>query len=79
MTMLEEQSTSKEANIRKFKTGLDKLISTNEMVKQMEQELSKLAPVLEQSAKDVAELLIQIDREQAEATQVGGGFLLRSP
>ena len=50
--------------------GLEKLRDTNEKVIEMEGELSKMQPVLEQNAKDVAELLVQIEHEQKEADQV---------
>ena len=59
--------------IHRFQSGLDKLGSAEEQVAVMENELTELQPVLEQTSKEVAELMIVIQRDKkiAEAKKAG--------
>ena len=50
--------------------GLSKLSETNAMVDGMQEELTKLQPVLEEKSKATAELLVNVERDQAEAEKV---------
>ena len=50
--------------IHRFQSGLDKLASAEEQVAVMEKELTELQPVLEKTSKEVAELMIVIQRDK---------------
>lgn len=53
-----------------MKTGLTKLLETNEVVEKMKQDLSALEPVLEQKSNDVSALMEKLAVDQDNADQV---------
>ncbi|KAG9392138.1 Dynein heavy chain and region D6 of dynein motor [Carpediemonas membranifera] len=56
--------------IETFEGGLEKLKATRVQVAEMQEDLVKLQPVLEQASKDTAELLVQLEVDQKEAASV---------
>jgi dynein heavy chain len=55
--------------IHRFQSGLDKLASAEEQVATMEKELTDMQPILEQTSKDVAELMVVIQRDKKVAEE----------
>jgi dynein heavy chain len=65
-----EQGDKIRANIRRLGGGLDKLEATNELVAGMKEDLRKLQPVLERSAKETEELLVTLTHEKKDADEM---------
>eukprot|EP00762_Andalucia_godoyi_P000666 ANDGO_05308.mRNA.1 Dynein-1-beta heavy chain len=70
LSMLDEQREKVSQKLVRLKTGLDKLLSTNDVVEQMKVDLKRMQPVLEKSAKETAELLVRLTADQKEAAEV---------
>eukprot|EP00760_Papus_ankaliazontas_P005952 PhM_4_TR1281/c1_g1_i2/m.7199/K10408/DNAH; dynein heavy chain, axonemal len=68
--MLEEQGLLLTQNAGRLQGGLDKLVSTQKMVDDMKEQLTKMQPVLEQSAKDTEASMKEVETEQAAAEVV---------
>eukprot|EP00736_Rhodelphis_marinus_P007919 Rmarinus@m.2764 len=54
----------------RYETGLEKLYSTESSVEGMQQELEALQPVLEQTAKQTADMMVVVDKQSMEAAEV---------
>jgi len=65
--MLAQQRDLVSSKAARYRGGLQKLHETNEMVAQMQNDLTKLQPVLTKAAADTAELLKQLAVDQKEA------------
>lgn len=57
-----------------FQTGLSKLLETNELVDNMQEELVKLKPVLKQKTRETDELMEKLSFDQEKADKVGNKF-----
>ena len=66
-TMLREQREIVSGKAARYRGGLQKLHETNQMVAQMQQDLTKLQPVLKKAAEDTAALLVRLAADQKEA------------
>ena len=67
LAMLTQQREAVTERARRYKTGLQKLYETNQIVADLQTKLTKLQPVLEKAAADTEALLIELDRDQKEA------------
>jgi dynein heavy chain len=67
ISVLKEQQGVISANERRYRIGLDKLAECEEIVAKLEVKITEMQPVLEQSSKDAAELLIKVTADQQEA------------
>ncbi|KAI8620571.1 dynein heavy chain and region D6 of dynein motor-domain-containing protein [Chytriomyces sp. MP71] len=70
VSMLQEKRKELGASRDRLTSGLNKLSETNELVANMQVELSSLGPVLKQSAIDVENLMIKIAKDQEVADNV---------
>jgi len=66
-SMLTEQRDVVSKKILKYRTGLNKLQQSNKMVEELQKELVKLQPILKSSSEEVANLLVELERDQKEA------------
>jgi dynein heavy chain len=69
MSMLLEQRDMVTRRIMKYRNGLSKLQQTNKMVEDLKVDLIKLQPILKQSSEEVAILLVELERDQKEASE----------
>ena len=65
--MLDEQNNHVAAAIKRLQGGLDKLESTQVLVDDMKVQLTAMQPKLEEAAKNTAEIMVTVEREQKEA------------
>lgn len=70
LTMLEEKKKSLVTARDRFKTGLGKLLETNELVDNMQEELTALEPELKKKSKETEELMERLTVDQEKADQV---------
>jgi dynein heavy chain len=72
LTMLKEAKEKVTFSINRYQGGVDKLVTTGEMVTSLKADLLKLQPVLEQAAIDTAKLLeeVTVDKGKAEEVQI---------
>jgi dynein heavy chain, axonemal len=70
--MLKEAKEKVNFSIQRYQGGVDKLVTTGEMVESLKIDLLKLQPVLEQAAIDTAKLLeeVTVDKAKAEEVQI---------
>jgi dynein heavy chain len=68
--MLDEQSTVVTTQLNRLQGGLDKLLSTQELVDDMKMSLTKMQPVLEQSAKDTEAIMKEVEVQTKESEVV---------
>ena len=70
--MLKEAKEKVTFSIQRYQGGVDKLVTTGEMVESLKIDLLKLQPVLEQAAIDTAKLLeeVTVDKAKAEEVQI---------
>ncbi len=61
----------KQFDVCRYQGGLDKLVATNAMVNELQNEIIKLQPVLQTAAKETAELIhiVTKDKEAAAVVQ----------
>jgi dynein heavy chain len=69
VTMLDQQRTINTDKVNKYRGGLHKLTDTNEKVEDLRKELIKLQPVLKKSAEETAQLLVELENDQADANE----------
>ena len=69
-SMLDEKRRELVLSRDRFKSGLGKLLETNELVDKMQTELTALAPVLQQRSQDTSRLMEKLKVDQAEADRV---------
>ncbi len=67
LSMLTQQRDIVTEKSRRYKTGLQKLYETNQVVSELQDKLTKLQPVLEKAARDTEALLVELERDQKEA------------
>ncbi|KAJ3083598.1 Dynein heavy chain 6, axonemal, partial [Rhizoclosmatium hyalinum] len=70
VSMLQEKRKELGAARDRLNSGLNKLFETNELVANMQIELSSLGPILKQSAIDVEALMVKIAKDQEIADSV---------
>ncbi|VDO08408.1 unnamed protein product [Rodentolepis nana] len=68
--MLDDRRSNLKATQDKFKSGLNKILETNETVGRMEEELKALRPKLEQKQKDTENLMNKLSEDQGKADVV---------
>jgi dynein heavy chain len=68
ISMLIEQRDMVTKRIMKYRNGLSKLQQTNKMVEDLKVDLVKLQPILTQSSEEVAILLVELEKDQHEAS-----------
>jgi dynein heavy chain len=66
--MLTEQRRDIQSRVKRYAGGYLKLQETNTVVEQLQVDLTRLQPVLVQASKDTAQLLVDLQRDQAEAS-----------
>jgi len=69
LSMLSEQRGINSGKIARYRGGVDKLITTNDMVSSLKEDLTKLQPVLAKAAKDTAILMEEVAVESAKAKE----------
>ena len=69
MSMLLDQREMVTKKIMKYRTGLAKLQQTNKMVEELKIDLVKLQPILSRSSEEVAVLLVELEKDQKEASE----------
>jgi dynein heavy chain len=67
--MLVDQRDAVTKRIVKYRSGLSKLQQTNRMVEELQVDLVKLQPILTKSSAEVAVLLVELEKDQAEASE----------
>ncbi|XP_039271711.2 dynein axonemal heavy chain 6-like [Styela clava] len=70
LSMLDEKKKSLVVARDRFKTGLSKLLETNELVDSMQEELTALEPELKKKSKETEELMERLTVDQEKADQV---------
>ena len=65
--VMKEKKSELSNSINRLKTGLDKLISANQEVSEMQIKLKDLQPELEKKVKETEELIKTIEVEKADA------------
>lgn len=68
--MLKMQQNILPLKIRKYKVGLQTLKETNEVVEKLKKQIIEFQPILEQSAKDNAALLVELEIKTKVANEV---------
>jgi dynein heavy chain len=65
LEMMKAQQSKLPLQIRKYTIGLQTLKETNEVVSQLQIKIKEFQPILEQSSKEKAELMVVLERENA--------------
>ncbi|OUW47187.1 MAG: hypothetical protein CBD47_05050 [Synechococcus sp. TMED187] len=69
LAMLDEKRESMDVSIQRLSVGVRKLNETNAVVEGMRAELDELQPVLEQKSKETEAMLIQVNKDRADADE----------
>jgi dynein heavy chain len=67
--VLKKQQEKISANERRYRVGLDKLQETEEIVANLEAQLTAMQPILEKAAVETANLLTQVTKDQKDADE----------
>eukprot|EP00736_Rhodelphis_marinus_P004047 Rmarinus@m.11564 len=70
LSMLEDQREAMKTKINRLKGGLNKLEECNIMVGKLQVDLTKLQPVLQESAQATAKLMVEVSEDQKAAAVV---------
>ena len=65
--MILEKREEKEVNLKRLQTGVDKIDSANEVVANLQEELTKLAPFIAEKIKEADELMPIVVDQQGKA------------
>ncbi|CAE7211449.1 DNAH6 [Symbiodinium sp. KB8] len=67
LEMIQEKKEEKDVSLKRLQTGVDKIDEANEFVNNLQEELTKLAPVISQKIKEADELVPVVTEEQKKA------------
>jgi dynein heavy chain len=70
VSMIQEQSARLQADVARFRGGLDKILETNRKVDEMKRQLIEMQPLLEQQSIETSRFAKQVDQEQKIASEV---------
>ena len=69
-SMLGSERNVVNKKIERYQSGVDKLVATNAIVTELQDEIIKLQPVLEKSSKETASLIENVTKDKEEAALV---------
>ncbi|CAJ1374165.1 unnamed protein product, partial [Effrenium voratum] len=67
LEMIQEKKDEKDISLKRLQTGVDKIDEANQFVNSLQEELTKLAPVITEKIKEADELVPVVTEEQKKA------------
>ncbi|CAL1172366.1 unnamed protein product, partial [Cladocopium goreaui] len=67
LEMIQEKKDEKDVSLKRLQTGVDKIDEANSFVNNLQEELTKLAPVISEKIKEADELVPVVTEEQKKA------------